>query len=82
MALAKRKPAEPVRIELKKDDTVKVIAGRDKGKTGRVLRVDRETRQGAGGTRDDDQAAHPPQPGQADQGRHRRAGKPDRRLRT
>ena len=24
MALAKRKPAEPVRIELKKDDTVKV----------------------------------------------------------
>ena len=43
MALAKRKPAEPVRIELKKDDTVKVISGRDKGKTGRVLRVDRET---------------------------------------
>ena len=43
MALAKRKPAEPVRIELKKDDTVKVLSGRDKGKTGRVLRVDRET---------------------------------------
>ena len=32
-----------VRIDLKKDDTVKVISGRDKGKTGRVLRVDRET---------------------------------------
>ena len=43
MALAKRKPAEPVRMELKKDDTVKVLSGRDKGKTGRVLRVDRET---------------------------------------
>src|SRR5579862_8602398 len=43
MAIAKRKPAEPVRIELKKDDTVKVIAGRDKGKTGRILRVDRDT---------------------------------------
>jgi large subunit ribosomal protein L24 len=43
MALAKRKPAEPVRMELKKDDTVKVISGRDKGKSGRVLRVDRET---------------------------------------
>jgi large subunit ribosomal protein L24 len=42
MALAKRKPAEPVRIEIKKDDTVKVISGRDKGKTGRVLRVNRE----------------------------------------
>jgi large subunit ribosomal protein L24 len=43
MALGRRKPAEPVRIDLKKEDTVKVIAGRDKGKTGRVLRVDRET---------------------------------------
>jgi len=43
MAIAKRKPAEPVRIQLKKDDTVKVISGRDKGKTGRVLGVDPET---------------------------------------
>ena len=43
MAIAKKKPAEPVRIDLKKDDTVKVISGRDKGKTGRVLRVDQET---------------------------------------
>jgi large subunit ribosomal protein L24 len=32
-----------VRIDLKREDTVKVISGRDKGKTGRVLRVDRET---------------------------------------
>ena len=39
MAIAKRKPAEPVRIQLKKNDNVKVIAGRDKGKTGRVLSV-------------------------------------------
>lgn len=43
MAIAKRKPAEPVRIDLKKEDTVKVITGRDKGKEGRVLSVDRET---------------------------------------
>jgi large subunit ribosomal protein L24 len=43
MANAKKKPAEPVRIDIKKEDTVKVISGRDKGKTGRVLRVDRET---------------------------------------
>jgi large subunit ribosomal protein L24 len=43
MAIAKRKPAEPVRIDFKKEDTVKVISGRDKGKTGRVLRVDRDT---------------------------------------
>ena len=43
MARAHRKPAEPVRIDIKKEDTVKVISGRDKGKTGRVLRVDRET---------------------------------------
>jgi large subunit ribosomal protein L24 len=42
MAIAKKK-LEPVRIDLKKEDTVKVIAGRDKGMTGRVLRVDRST---------------------------------------
>ena len=36
------KPAEPVRIDLKKEDTVKVITGRDAGKIGRVLGVDRE----------------------------------------
>jgi len=42
MAIAKKK-MEPVRIDLKKEDTVKVIAGRDKGMTGRVLRVDRST---------------------------------------
>jgi len=42
MAIARRKPAEPVRIDLKKEDTVKVISGRDRGKTGRVLQVDRE----------------------------------------
>jgi large subunit ribosomal protein L24 len=43
MAIAKRMPAEPVRIDIKKEDTVKVISGRDKGKTGRVLAVNRET---------------------------------------
>jgi large subunit ribosomal protein L24 len=42
MAIAKKRPAPPARVELKKEDTVKVIAGRDKGKTGRVLRVDHE----------------------------------------
>src|SRR5215475_3945332 len=43
MAIAKRKPAEPVRVELKKEDTVRVISGRDKGKEGRVLAINRET---------------------------------------
>jgi large subunit ribosomal protein L24 len=42
MALARKKPAEPVRIDIKRNDTVKVISGRDKDKTGRVLAVDRE----------------------------------------
>src|ERR1035437_1567938 len=32
---------EPLKIRIKKNDVVKVIAGRDKGKTGRVLEVDR-----------------------------------------
>lgn len=31
----------PVRVKIKKDDLVKVIAGRDKGKAGKVLEVDR-----------------------------------------
>jgi large subunit ribosomal protein L24 len=35
-------PRVILRTRIKKDDTVKVIAGRDKGKTGRVLQVDRE----------------------------------------
>jgi large subunit ribosomal protein L24 len=43
MAVAQKKPAPPASVDIKKEDTVKVISGRDKGKTGRVLRVDRET---------------------------------------
>lgn len=39
----RRKAAGPgyVRIDVRKNDTVKIIAGRDKGKSGRVLSVDR-----------------------------------------
>jgi large subunit ribosomal protein L24 len=37
----KKDRREPVKIQLKKNDQVKVIAGRDKGKTGRVLDVDK-----------------------------------------
>ena len=33
-------PKLRLKIKIKKEDTVKVIAGRDKGKTGRVLQVD------------------------------------------
>src|ERR1700722_16490951 len=36
------KPVVKLKVKIKKDDTVKIIAGRDKGKTGRVLDVDRE----------------------------------------
>ena len=32
---------KPVRLKIKKDDLVRVIAGKDKGKTGKVLDVDR-----------------------------------------
>jgi large subunit ribosomal protein L24 len=39
----KKKTTEPVRIRIKKNDVVKVISGRDKGKTGRVLEVDSGT---------------------------------------
>lgn len=40
--MAKNEPKQRVKVRIKKNDTVKVIAGRDKGKTGRVLSVDRE----------------------------------------
>ncbi len=39
----KKDKRRPVRIQLKKNDQVKVIAGRDRGKTGRVLDVDSST---------------------------------------
>jgi len=35
---------KPVTVKIKKDDLVRVIAGRDKGKTGKVLEVDRFSR--------------------------------------
>ena len=48
--MAKRTPHrhqnEPkvlIKTKIKKDDNVKVIAGKDKGKTGRVLEINRET---------------------------------------
>jgi large subunit ribosomal protein L24 len=41
MAVKKHIPTERLKVRLKKDDQVKVIAGRDRGKTGRVLSVDR-----------------------------------------
>ena len=34
---------KPLKIRIKKNDMVKVIAGRDKGKTGRVIEVNRTT---------------------------------------
>src|SRR5277367_7037056 len=41
MPSKKKAPVERLKVRLKKDDQVKVIAGRDRGKTGRVLSVDR-----------------------------------------
>jgi large subunit ribosomal protein L24 len=34
-------PQVPIKVKIRRDDTVKVITGKDKGKTGRVLDVDR-----------------------------------------
>ena len=42
--MAKKKKADPpAKIRIRKNDSVKVISGRDKGKTGRVISVDRDT---------------------------------------
>src|SRR5579875_1071041 len=40
----KKGERKPLRVKIKKDDLVRVIAGRDKGKTGKVLEVDRFAR--------------------------------------
>ena len=39
----KKQPPPPAVIRIKKNDAVEVISGRDKGKTGRVLEVNRKT---------------------------------------
>ena len=36
------KPKVRIKVKIKKDDTVKLISGRDRGKSGRVLQVDAE----------------------------------------
>jgi large subunit ribosomal protein L24 len=36
-------PKVLLKVKIRKEDTVKIIAGKDKGKTGRVLHVNRET---------------------------------------
>ena len=38
-ATPKAKPAERIKMRLKKGDTVQLISGKDKGKTGEVLRT-------------------------------------------
>lgn len=35
-----RNPSGPARMKIRREDTVKVISGKDRGKTGKVLRVD------------------------------------------
>ena len=82
MAVAKKRPAPPARIELKKEDTVKVIAGRDKGKTGRVLGVNRETGRILVEHVGYDQAPHPAQPARSRSRAALRSGKARLRFRT
>ncbi len=40
MAIVKHRPEEKTRVQIKKNDQVRVISGRDKGKSGRVLSID------------------------------------------
>jgi large subunit ribosomal protein L24 len=41
--MKKKQPEPPRKIRIRKGDIVKVIAGRDKGKSGRVIEVGRKT---------------------------------------
>jgi large subunit ribosomal protein L24 len=40
--LLTNKPKEPIRIRLKKGDRVRIIAGKNKGKEGKILFIDRD----------------------------------------
>jgi len=42
MPSKKKQAPPPATIRLRKNDTVRVIAGRDKGKTGRIVSIDRK----------------------------------------
>jgi len=42
LGLLTNKPKEPTKIRLKRGDRVRIIAGKDKGKEGKVLFIDRE----------------------------------------
>lgn len=45
MPKARKKLIEPVTIRLKKNDLVEVLSGREKGKTGKILKVIRDKNQ-------------------------------------
>jgi hypothetical protein len=77
MALSRRKPAEPVRIQIKKNDQVRVISGRD-GKNGRVLSVDPQTNKALVEHIAMIKRHTRPNPGKQIQRRHRRAREPHR----
>ncbi len=47
-------PRPKLKVKIKKDDTVKVIAGRDKGKTGQAWGRGPRKRKGAGRRREHD----------------------------
>jgi large subunit ribosomal protein L24 len=61
-------------LNIHRNDTVKVLTGTDRGKTGRVLRVFPGQGHGACGARADRQEDGFEQAGAAHQGRHRGAG--------
>ena len=55
-ATSKPKPIERIKMRIRKGDTVQVIAGKDKGKTGAVLRTPAQRKPRHRGGR---QYAHP-----------------------
>ncbi len=71
---------KPVRVKIKKDDLVRVIAGRDKGKTGKVLEVDRFDRKVTVDGVMIVKRHTRPESFEADQGRHSRNADADQRF--
>ncbi len=67
----------PTNASIRKGDQVRVMTGRDRGKTGRVLAVNPEQAHGDRRARQYHQAPHARQPLEEHQGRHRGKGRAD-----
>ena len=67
---------------IKKNDKVKVLAGKEKGRQGKVLKIFKEKDSGLGGAAEYGQAPHESRGISRPTGRHHRKGSPDKTVKA